>query len=79
MTYKRYSIQTRDSYIMPRTKIAHSWNVHLAFRTDRIMVDQLEEIAAREGITKAALLRDIVNKGIITRNSAVYRDRLFDE
>ena len=42
------------------------------------MVDQLEQIAAREGITKAALLRDIVDKGIKTRNSAAYRDRLFD-
>jgi len=64
---------------MPRTKIAHSWNVHITFRGDHTMADQLDQIAAREGITKAALLRDIVNKGIITRNSAAYRDRLFDD
>jgi predicted DNA-binding ribbon-helix-helix protein len=64
---------------MPRTKIAHSWNYHITFRSDHVMVDQLEKIAAREGITKAALLRDIVDKGIKTRNSAVYRDRLFDD
>ena len=63
---------------MPRTKIGHNWNVHVSFRADNVMNDQLEQIAAREGVTKAALLRAIVNDGIRIRNSAEYRERLFD-
>jgi hypothetical protein len=64
---------------MARTKVGHTWNSRLAFRADYTMVDQIEKLAAMEGVTKAALLRDIVEKAIITRNSAAYRERLFDE
>jgi predicted DNA-binding ribbon-helix-helix protein len=64
---------------MPRTKVGHTWNFRLSFRSDFTMYDQVEKLAAREGVTMAAMLRDIVDKGIKTRNSAAYRDKLFDD
>lgn len=62
-----------------RTKVGHLMNVMLTVKTDGIMLDQLDEIAAREGVTRSALHRLILQEGIEKRNSSKYRDKLFPD
>lgn len=64
---------------MPRTRIGHNWNVHIGFRSDQTMKNNLEDMAAHEGVTCAVLLRDMVNTEIKRRNQPKYRDRLFKD
>lgn len=60
------------------TRIKHNLNQHIGFRGDANMSRLIDELAAREGVARSALLRDIVTKGIKLRNSALYKSRLFD-